>query len=134
MIQMVSSPHSPLAEPGATPRVVVESLMHRGELASVELKEARQHGARTAAALVISCVLLLLGGFTGTVALAAVVWNREDRGLILGFVGLAYVLGAVSLGYLAGRRLKSWQPFEETRRQFRADCECVQNILISVAR
>jgi uncharacterized membrane protein YqjE len=134
MIRMVSSPHSPLAEPGATARVVVESLMHRGELASVELKEARRHGARTAAVLAISCVFLLLGGFTGTVALAAAVWNREDRGLILGLVGLGYVLAAASLGYFASRRLKSWQPFEETRRQFHADCACVHDLFKSVAQ
>jgi uncharacterized membrane protein YqjE len=132
MIKVASA--APLAEPGAAPRVMVEALMHRGELAAIELKEARQHGVWTAAALVVSGMLLLLGGFAGTIALAAAVWHRDDRGLILGLVALAYLLGAAALGYFASRRLKSWKPFEESRRQFHADCECVHDMLMSMAR
>ena len=122
-----SSP--PLAAPGSVPRVVVEALMHRGELISVELKEARLHAARTAVAAVLACALLLLAGFAGTFAVAAAVWSREDRGLILGLLTLAYLAGSAALGFVAARRLRSWQPFSETLRQFRQDSVCLQETL-----
>jgi len=91
-----SSP--PLAAPGSVPRVVVEALMHRGELISVELKEAQAHAARTAVSALLAGALLLLGGFAGTFAVAAAVWNRDDRGLILGLLTLAYLASAAALG------------------------------------
>jgi uncharacterized membrane protein YqjE len=127
-----SSP--PLATPGSVPRVVVEALMHRGELASIELREARLHAAKTAVAAVFSGALLLLGGFAGTFALAAAVWNRGDRGLILGLVTLAYLAASAALGLVAARRLKAWQPFSETFRQFREDCSCLHDALASGSR
>jgi uncharacterized membrane protein YqjE len=127
MISNGSSPH--LAEPGSVPRVVVEALMHRGELASVELREARLHAARTAAAAALAGALLLLGGFAGTFAVAAAVWGREDRGLILGLLALAYVAGAAALGFVASRRLSSWQPFAETFRQLHEDCAFLHRTL-----
>jgi uncharacterized membrane protein YqjE len=119
---------TPLTAPGATSRVVVEALIHRGELASVEFKEARVHGTRTAILVGLSCALLLLGGFCGTFAIAAAVWDRPDRGMILGLVTVAYLAGAGAMGFVAARRLKTWQPFTETARQFREDCSCVHDI------
>jgi uncharacterized membrane protein YqjE len=123
-----------VATPGAAPRVVVDALIHRGELASIELTEATQHGAGTAIAAVLSVALLLLGGFAGTFALAAAVWQRPDRGLILGLVTLAYLLGSAALGFVAFRRLKGWQPFSETRRQFHEDCACINDMFNSGSR
>jgi uncharacterized membrane protein YqjE len=122
-----SSP--PVAAPGSVQRVVVEALMHRGELISVELREARAHAARTAVAALLAAALLLLGGFAGTFAVAAAVWNREDRGMILGLLTIAYLAGAVALGFVAARRLRSWQPFAETFRQFHQDCTCLHESL-----
>ncbi len=127
-----SSP--PLAAPGSVPRVVVEALMHRGELISVELKEAQVHAARTAVAVVLACALLLLAGFAGTFAVAAAVWNRDDRGLILSLLTLAYLAASAALGFLAARRLRSWQPFAETFRQFHQDCVCLHETLSNAAR
>jgi uncharacterized membrane protein YqjE len=122
-----SSP--PLATPGSVPRVAVEALIHRGELASLELKEASAHGTRTFVAVVLSGALFFLAGVSGTFALAAAVWSREDRGLILGLLALAYLLGSAALGYLASRRLRSWQPLAETFRQLHADCACLRDTL-----
>lgn len=125
---------TPLTAPGSTPRVVVDALIHRAELASVELKEARQHGLRTAILAGASGALLLLGGFCATFAIAAAVWDRSDRGLILGFVTLGYFIAAGSLAFAAARRMKTWRPFSETARQFREDCACVQDIINSNGR
>jgi uncharacterized membrane protein YqjE len=127
-----SSP--PLAAPGSVPRVVVEALMHRGELISVELKEAQAHAARTAVSALLAGALLLLGGFAGTFAVAAAVWNRDDRGLILSLLTLAYLACAVALGYVAARRLRSWHPFAESFRQFHEDCACLHDTVAEVSR
>jgi uncharacterized membrane protein YqjE len=109
-------------------RVVVEALTHRGELASVELREACEHGTRTAILVGLSCALLLLGGFCGTFAIAAAVWERPDRGMILGLLTFAYLAGCGALAYAAARRIKAWKPFSETARQFQEDCACVHDI------
>jgi len=119
---------TPMTAPGSTPRVVVEALMHRGELASVEFKEARVHGTRTAILVGLSCAFLLLGGFCGTFAIAAAVWERPDRGMILGLITAAYLLASGALAFAAARRFNTWKPFAETARQFHEDCACVHDI------
>jgi uncharacterized membrane protein YqjE len=126
-----STPH---VAHGSTPRVVVEALIHRGDLLAVELKEARVHGLRTAITVGISSVFLLLAGFSGTFALAAAVWQRNDRGLILTLVTLGYLAISGILAYIAARRLTTWHPFSETVRQFHEDCECVQDIIKESSR
>jgi uncharacterized membrane protein YqjE len=125
---------NPLAAPGSAPRVIVDSLVHRGELASLELREAQQHGFRTVILIGFSGILILLGGFAGTFALAAAVWQREDRGLILSLVTLGYLAGAAVLAYVASRRLRNWSPFAETCRQFHADCECLHDVIATATR
>lgn len=127
---MNAAPHaSPLAALGPTPRIVLESLAHRGQLASVELVEARNHAALTTALAVFAAALTLLAGFAGTFTVAALVWQRDDRGLILGLVTLAYVLGAAALGWLAANRLKTWRPLAETRHQLGEDYTCLRQFL-----
>ena len=119
---------------GSIPRVVVEALIHRGELASLEMKEAQTHGTVTAVYGGLAAGFVLLAGFAGTLALAAAVWQREDRVLILSLVTLAYVIVSAALSLVAFNRFKSWQPFVDTRRQFQADCACIHEILNTTAR
>ncbi len=114
---------------GPASRIVVEGLAHRGELAALELAEARDHAAKTAVMALGAVACALLTGFAGTFALAALVWHREDRGLILGLVTLAYALGAAGLGLFAARRLRDWRPLAETRHQLGEDCACVREML-----
>jgi uncharacterized membrane protein YqjE len=131
MIARTSFPDEepPLAAPGSVPGVVVEALMHRGELALLELEEATQHVTRTTAAAVLSATLLLLGGFAGTFAVAAAVWNRPDRGLILALITVAYLAAAAALAFVAAGRLRSWTPFAEIRRQLHEDGACLRGAL-----
>lgn len=131
---MTSHNSPPFSAPGSAPRVIVEALVHRGELASLELKEAQQHGLRTALLMGFSGILVLLGGFAGTFALAAAVWQRDDRGLILTFLTLGYLVGAAILAYVASRRLRDWSPFAETCRQFHADCACLHDVIATATR
>jgi UPF0716 family protein affecting phage T7 exclusion len=57
------------------------------------------------------------------------VWSRPDRGLILGILTLAYVVASAVLGFIAARRLGTWQPFAETRRQLGEDAACLRDAL-----
>jgi|HubBroStandDraft_1064217.scaffolds.fasta_scaffold1348219_1 uncharacterized membrane protein YqjE len=126
---------SPLiGAPGSVPRIVVEGLMHRGELAALELREARTYAASTAVAAAAAAALALLGGFAGTFAIAAAVWERPDRGLIMGLVTLAYFIGAAALAWWVAARLKTWRPLAETLYQFREDCACIHQHLSENSR
>jgi uncharacterized membrane protein YqjE len=130
----LETPSPPLAALGPTPRIVVEGLMHRSELASIELKEARVQAASTGIIAALAAALLLLGGFAGTFAIAACVWHREDRGLILGLAALAYLLGAGALGWWTVHRINSWHPLAESRRQVQEDFVCLHQFLIENGR
>lgn len=123
------APASTLSFLGPAPRIVLEGLMHRGQLATLEMAEARDHAARTALIALLAGVGALLAGFAALLTLAALVWQRDDRGLILGLATLALVLGAGGLGGWAARRLRAWQPLAETRRQLHEDRVCLENLL-----
>lgn len=114
---------------GPAPRIILEGLAHRGELAALELVEARNHAAATTLIAILAGVLTLLGGFAGTFAIAAAVWDRDDRALILGLVTLAYFLGVGALGWWIARRLRTWHPLSETRRQLGQDGACLKGFL-----
>lgn len=124
----------PLDAPGSAPRVIVEALTHRGELAALELREAQQHGFCTAVIMAFAAGLVLLAGFAATIAVAAAVWDRPNRGAILGWVALGDLAVAGLLALVASRRLKTWQPFAETTRQFHEDCACIHDVIASCAR
>ncbi len=115
--------------PGSATRIILEGLMHRGELANLELRDARSHIATTGVVVGVAGALALLGGLAGTLAIAALVWERADRALILGLVGLGYLLGAGALGWWAAVRVRSWRPFAETRYQLQEDCACLSQSL-----
>jgi uncharacterized membrane protein YqjE len=120
---------SPLSFLGPAPRIVLEGLMHRSQLATLEMTEARDHAARTALIGLLAGVGALLAGFAALLTLAALVWHRDDRGLILGLATLVIVIGAGALGAWAAHRLRTWQPLAETRRQLREDRICLENLL-----
>lgn len=123
---MSDEPASPLAAFGPTPRLVLESLAHRGELATLELSEARNHVALTGILAALAAALTLLAGFAGTFTIAALVWHRDDRGLILGLVTCAYLLGAGGLGWFLLHRMKTWRPLAEIRHQLSEDYACIR--------
>jgi uncharacterized membrane protein YqjE len=119
---------------GSLPRVAVEALVHRSELAGLEFEEARAHAAGTAVIVGAAVAVTLLFGTAITFAIAAAVWNRPDRGLVLSLVALAYLLGAAGLAWWASRRLKSWRPFASTIVQLRKDYSCLYKHLSEKSR
>jgi uncharacterized membrane protein YqjE len=110
-------------------RVVLAGLVHRGELAAVETGEARDH--LTTSIIVGACVFVftLLAGMAFTFAIAAAVWHRDDRGLLLGLLTLGYVLVGAGLAWGLVRRIRAWRPLREIRRQLREDGKCLENLL-----
>lgn len=126
---MSEVPAPSLAALGATPRIVLEGMSHRGQLATLELAEARNHAALTASLAALAGALTLLAGFALTFAIAASVWHRDDRGLILGLVTCAYVIGAGGLAWWVVNRLKTWRPLAETRHQLSEDYECLREFI-----
>lgn len=120
-------PAVPFSALGSTPRIVLDGLTHRSELVSIELLEARDHAATTAVITALGAVFVLLAGFAGTFTIAALVWHRDDRGLILGLVTLGYLLTAGAMAWWTVQRMKSWHPLSETRRQLNADSACLQS-------
>lgn len=110
-------------------RVLLPALAHRGELASLETAEARDHLAGSLALTLSAAILTLLGGFTATFAFAALVWTREDRGLLLALLALAYFVTAAGVAWFTARRLRRWHPLPETRRQLHEDQACLRALL-----
>jgi uncharacterized membrane protein YqjE len=109
-------------------RVVLNGLAHRGELAAVETGEARDHLTTTIILGAGVFALALLAGMALTFAVAASVWHRDDRGLILGLLTFGYVLTATGLAWGLVRRLRAWHPLHETRRQLREDGKCIEKL------
>jgi len=116
---------------GPAAHVVLTGLRHRGELAALEAGEAGDHLAGSLALGLGAVVFAVLGGFAINLALAAAVWDRADRGLILAFVAVVELLLALGTGLLVARRLRRWRPLAETRRQLDQDCECIHKLLPS---
>jgi uncharacterized membrane protein YqjE len=122
-------PAPSLSALGSASRIIVEGLLHRGELAALELREARTHAVATGAIAAVGVGFALFFGLAGTLVIAALVWESEYRVLILSLVALSYLIGAVAFGWWAYRRLRSWRPLGEIRRQLEEDCLCVQQYL-----
>lgn len=110
-------------------RVVLAGLAHRGELAAVETGEARDHLAVSALLGAAVFSLALLAGIALTFTFAALVWHRDDRGLLLGLLTVGYVVAAGGIAWALSRRLRAWGPLRETRRQLRADADCIAKLL-----
>ena len=119
---------------GPAARIMLSGLRHRGELALLEAGEAGDHLAGSFALGLGAVVFAVLGGFAVNLALAAAIWHRDDRGLLLGVLALAELLLALGAGLLVARRLRRWRPLAETRRQLDEDCECIQGLLPSDSR
>lgn len=112
-----------------TTRVVLTGLAHRGELAGVETAEAGDH---LAVSILIGAgvfAFALLAGIALTFTVAAALWHRDDRAFLLGTLTSGYLVVAAGLSWGLARRLRSWRPLRETRRQLREDGDCIEKLL-----
>lgn len=112
-----------------TTRVVLTGLAHRGELAAVEAGEARDHLAVSILIGAVVFAVALLAGIALTFTVAAAVWHRDDRALLLGILTIGYLAAAAGLAWGLARRLRAWRPLREIRRQLREDGDCIEKLL-----
>jgi uncharacterized membrane protein YqjE len=118
---------------GETAALLNEALLHRAELAALELDEAGGHARTSALLLGVGAVLGLLGGFAVTLTLAALVWDSPHRGWWLAGLCALYLLGAMAAGLCLRHRLKTWRPFGEIRAQLKEDHQCLVRLIKAIA-
>jgi uncharacterized membrane protein YqjE len=118
-----------LKRAGPVARAVLDGVGHRAQLALLELGEMKDRITSSLLMGVIALVLSLLGGIALTFAIAAAVWHRDDRGLWLALLTLAYFVTAGVLAMVMMRRLKRLEFLPETSRQLNEDRLCLGALL-----
>ncbi len=112
-------------------RAVFTGVRHRGQLALLETEEARDHFLVSLAVGGLVLLLALVTLFTGTIAIAAAVWDLPNRAVLLAGLAGAYLAGALTGAWWVVRRLRAWRPLDESRRQLRADGDWIEGLLPS---
>lgn len=114
--------------------IIVRGADHRGELASIELGEARDQATSISVLLLVGAVAALLTGFALNLLIAAIWWDTPQRLLAIGIAGgvqAAISVGALVLGIT---RARQWHPFPQTFEQLRKDSRCLNDLLSSPQR
>lgn len=114
---------------GPAARAVLDGIGHRTQLALIEVSDLKDKVTSSLLLGVAALVLSLLGGIALTFAIAACVWHREDRGLWLGLLTLAYFITAGVLAMVMTKRLKRLEFLPETSRQLNEDRLCLGALL-----
>jgi uncharacterized membrane protein YqjE len=100
-------------------------LLTRGELAALELTEARERVVRWLVLSLIGAVLLLAALVTFSVWVAAVFWDGP-RGLALGLLALGYaVAGVVAVSIVRREAATAPALFAQTRAELQKDCDAL---------
>ncbi|HEY4248835.1 MAG TPA: phage holin family protein [Lacunisphaera sp.] len=125
-------PRPQLPAPGVAFSLLGESLDHRRELASLEVGEARDHAIVSTLLAAGTAALVLLTGFAVTLLVASLVWESPHR--VAWMVGVCMVYGgtAVWIGSVLVKRLRTWQPLQETQSQLEQDFQCLSKLIKSV--
>jgi uncharacterized membrane protein YqjE len=111
-----------------------ESVAHRVELANLELKEAREHVIVSVTIAGAAGALSLLTGFACTLTIASVVWDQPHREWWLTGLATVYLIAALAAAHWLSRRLRTWQPFEDTQRQLHQDHQCLRDLIKTATR
>ena len=118
-----------LGRVGPVGRAVIDGLGQRGDLLLLDLAAARARLFSVLSLCMLAGGLALLAGFALTLAYAAAVWHRPDRGFLIAIAAIAY-LGLTGLfAALAARKIRNWSPFEDTRAQLAEDRRCLNDLL-----
>jgi uncharacterized membrane protein YqjE len=118
-----------IGQAGPVARAVLDALGHRAELLLLDLAAARARLLSALAFLAVAAGFALLTGFALTLAYAAAVWHRPDRGLLLLAAAAAWLALASLCTFLAARGLHGWTPLGDTRAQLAQDRLCLQDLL-----
>lgn len=118
-----------LRRAGPVGRAMIDGASHRLRLANLELADLRDQIVSSLLLVLAALVLALMGGIAATFAIAAALWHREDRGLWLVLLTLAYFGVACVLAAVAALRLRRLELLPETSRQIDEDRLCLGALL-----
>lgn len=113
---------------GTIVRLFNDAVGNRADLAALEFEETRGEAILSAVLLVVILCLVLFAGFAFTLMVAALVWERPDRGTCLAGLGGFYLLAGGIAGFVLWRRWQAWRPFAETKSQLRQDGQCLRDL------
>ena len=127
---------APAPEPGSagaagfgirqTAALCTAAVVTRGELAALELTEAREHAARWVALALAAAVLLLAALLVASLLVVSLFWDSH-RFEAIAAVALAYALGGAGLARSLAASLRSAPPLlQSTMAVLRADCEALR--------
>lgn len=124
-----SNPRPRLPPLGAVFTLLCEAAGHRAELASLELREAREHLVRSLVLGAIAAGFFLMTGMALTLLLAALAWNAPHREWWLAAIFAFDVLVTTTLLLVLLHRLRKWAPLAETQHQLQRDQQCLTALL-----
>ena len=127
---------APALEPGGasaagvgirrTVALCAAAVVTRGELAALELTEAREHAARWLALALAAAVLLLAALLVASLLVVSLFWDSH-RSEAIAAVALAYALGSAVLARWLAASLRSAPPLlQATMAVLRADCDALR--------
>lgn len=129
---MSAAPNEPAGAPAATGLVreavalVAAALVTRGELAAVELTEARDRAARWLVLAVAGGVLLLAALLTGSLWIVSLFWDTH-RSAAAAVVAIVYaVLGGALVWRLVGQVRAAPPLLQSTLAELRQDAAAVR--------
>jgi uncharacterized membrane protein YqjE len=113
---------------GTIVRLFNDAVGNRVDLAALELEETRGEAVVSVALLAVIFCLVLFAGFAFTLMVAALVWERADRGTCLAALGGGYLVAGGIAGFVLWRRWQVWRPFAETKSQLQQDGQCLRDL------
>jgi len=129
----VSSPEEPpAAAPGRIAALreavglVVAALVTRGELAALELAEARDSAARWIVLALIAAMLLLAALLVGSLWFVSIFWESHRSHAIAAVAFVYAVAGGALLWWLLARLRESAPPLQSTLEELKRDADVLR--------
>ncbi len=129
---MSPAPHEGGAAPSAlgfvreAAALGVAALVTRGELAAIELTEARERAARWLVLALVAGVLLLAALLVGSLWVVSIFWESH-RSEAIAVVAAAYALAGGGLMWWLVARLRAAPPLlQSTLSELRQDCDALR--------
>jgi uncharacterized membrane protein YqjE len=106
--------------------LVAAALVTRGELAALELTEAREHAGRWLALALAAAMLLLAALLVGALFVVSVFWDTY-RSEAIAAIALAYGAAGAALAAWLLARLRAAPPLlQGTLAELKQDCEALR--------
>lgn len=127
---------APAQDPGAAPSALglvqeaaalgVAAMVTRGELAAVELTEARERAARWLVLAVVAGVLLFAALLVGSLWVVSIFWDSHRSGAIAAVTVVYAAAGAGLMWWLVARARSAPPLLRDTIDELKRDCEALR--------